>query len=53
MENVQLFILYTQFVNVSSVFNKQAALPQGRLPIHSESPDCVLWNQGVAPEEEG
>lgn len=32
MENMQLFILCTQFVNVSSVFNKQAALPREGCP---------------------
>lgn len=32
MENVQLFILCTQFVNVSSVFNKQGALPREGCP---------------------
>uniref|UniRef100_A0A2J8VV49 Protein serine kinase H1 n=2 Tax=Pongo TaxID=9599 RepID=A0A2J8VV49_PONAB len=41
MENVQLFIMRIQFVNVSSVFSKQAASP-GRAAIHSSSSGFLL-----------
>lgn len=42
MESVQLFILCTQFVNVSSVLNKQAALPREGCPsiLTAQAPCC-------------
>lgn len=51
-ENVQLFILCTQFVNVFCVLNKQAALPREGCPF---IPTARLLgvDQGVAQEEEG
>lgn len=51
MENVQLFILCTQFVNVSSVLNKQAALLREGCPFRQ--PRLLAVDQGVTQEEEG
>lgn len=49
MENVQLFILCTQFVNVSSVLNKQAALLREGCPF--QQPRLLSVDQGVTQEE--
>lgn len=51
VENVQLFILCTQFVNVSSVLNKQAALLREGCPF--QQPGFLAVDQGVTQEEEG
>ena len=57
MENVQLFILCTQFVNVSFVLNKQAAFPRESCPFIPTAQSLAVdkrlsrrrWGGGESP----
>ena len=46
MENVQLFILCTQSVKLSSILNKQAAFPRESCPF-IDSTAFLLWTKGL------
>lgn len=46
MENVQLFILCTQSVTLSSILNKQAAFPRESCPF-IDSTAFLLWTKGL------